>query len=154
MNHSRPFFSTDAAQLLCSSSLADRSAPRFQSELARPRVSAEVRERGWKLGCQGRSVPADLAAVWAWWASGRWNVINKSTWVTVSLRGCRVGDSVCVSPPVIQTLWASHYGRLLGEAVMMQTPNPPLYKHIWPHTHTHTHKKTAQFEGRRDNDSK
>lgn len=44
------------------------------------------------------------------------------------LGGCIVGDSV---PPVIQSLWASHWRRLLGEDVTMPTPNPP-------HAHTHS----------------
>lgn len=90
-----------------------------------------------------------------------WHVVDKSsTWVTFTLRGCRVGDCVCASVCVCVTpsdpdplsispeqvaRWGCYEARPKSLGFSIHKPI---------HTHDHTSTQTAPFEGRRVNASK
>lgn len=95
-----------------------------------------VFEQRWEEEDEERGVRNDRvlqtgAAAWAWRASGRRNDINKRTWVTVTLKGCMTGDSVCVAPSDTKPLSIS-LGRVARWGSYEAHPKIP------SPTHTHT----------------
>lgn len=120
---------------------------------ARPCVSAEVREEEWNLRCQGRPVPADPAAVRAWWSSGTSLTKAPESQLPRGLQGGRfcVYLCVCVTPNDPDPLSIS------PEQVARWGCYEAHPKSLSSSTHIHTHTwpcKQTEFEERRFNDGK
>lgn len=69
---------------------------------------------------------------------------------TVSLRVCRVGDSVCISPPQ----WSRPFEHLPGQVARWggydaypKSLTLPTHTHITKHTHTHTRCRVSKGGG-------